>query len=103
MHGQRYELFSMRVEATRAGLGVALVPCFFVLNELRTGELAIPCELSLSNDNGYYLVYPESGQNSPLLAAFEEWLLAPHSGIARQACTRRKDDGRYIVVADRAA
>lgn len=76
MRGQRYELFSMLVEAARAGLGVALVPRFFVLNELRTGELVVPCELSLRSDSGYYLVYPEAKQNSPLLMIFEEWLLA---------------------------
>lgn len=75
MRGQRYELFSMLVEAARAGLGVALVPRFFVLNELRSGELVIPCELSLCSDSGYYLVYPESKQSSPLLKTFEEWLL----------------------------
>jgi DNA-binding transcriptional LysR family regulator len=76
MKGQRYELFSMLVEAARAGLGVALVPRFFVLNELATGELVVPCELSLRNDKGYFLVYPESKQNSPLLELFEQWLLA---------------------------
>jgi DNA-binding transcriptional LysR family regulator len=76
MQGQRYELFSMLVEAARAGLGIALVPRFFVLNELRAGELLVPCELSLQSESGYYLVYPESKQNSPLLAVFEEWLLA---------------------------
>lgn len=75
MKGQRYELFSMLVEAARAGLGVALVPRFFVLNELATGELLVPCELSLSNEKGYYLVYPECKQNSPLLQQFEKWLL----------------------------
>jgi DNA-binding transcriptional LysR family regulator len=76
MQGQRYELFSMLVEAAKAGLGMALVPRFFVLNELRTGELVVPCELSLRSESGYYLVYPEAKQNSPLLATFEEWLLA---------------------------
>ena len=75
MRGQRYELFSMLVEAARAGLGVALVPRFFVLSELRSGELVIPCELSLRSESGYYLVYPESKQSSPLLKPFEEWLL----------------------------
>jgi DNA-binding transcriptional LysR family regulator len=75
MKGQRYELFSMLVEAARAGLGVALVPHFLVLSELARGELLIPCELSLNNDNGYYLVYPEGKQNSPLLEKFENWLL----------------------------
>jgi len=75
MKGQRYELFSMLVEAARAGLGVALVPRFFVLHELASGELVIPCDLPLRNEKGYYLVYPESKQNSPLLVAFNQWLL----------------------------
>ena len=75
MKGQRYELFSMLVEAARAGLGIALVPRFFVLNELAVGELLIPCDLPLRNDKGYYLVYPECKQCSPLLMAFEKWLL----------------------------
>ena len=75
MQGQRYELFSMLVEAARAGLGVALVPRFFVLHELAIGELTIPCDVSLTNHKGYYLVYPECKQSSPLLNAFETWLL----------------------------
>lgn len=80
MKGQRYELFSMLVEAARAGLGVALVPRFLVLHELAVGELVVPCELSLQNEKGYYLVYPESKQNSPLLKVFETWLI----GMAEQ-------------------
>ena len=79
MSGQRYELFSMLVEAARAGLGVALVPRFFVLAELANRELVIPNEMSVRNDKGYYLVYPEAKQNAPLLQPFKEWLL----GIAR--------------------
>lgn len=80
MKGQRYEFFSMLVEAVRAGLGVALVPRFLVLNELTSGELVQPCDLSIRSENGYYLVYPECKQSSPLLKAFESWLL----GAARQ-------------------
>jgi DNA-binding transcriptional LysR family regulator len=80
MSGQRYELFSMLVEAARAGLGVALVPRFFVLAELAGKELVIPNEMSVLNAKGYYLVYPESKQNAPLLQPFKNWLL----GIARE-------------------
>jgi DNA-binding transcriptional LysR family regulator len=75
MKGQRYELFSMLVEAARAGLGVALVPRFFVMNELAGGELAVPCELSLQDEKGYYFVYPETKQSSTLLRVFESWLI----------------------------
>ena len=80
MRGQRYELFSMLVEAARAGLGVALVPRFFVLNELAMGELVIPCDISLHNDKGYYLVYPECKQGSLVLEVFKQWLL----GVAQR-------------------
>ena len=60
----------------RRGLGVALVPRFFVLKELRQGELVVPCELPLSSAKGYYLVYPEAKEGYAPLKAFEEWLLA---------------------------
>ena len=79
MKGQRYELFSMLVEAARAGLGIALVPRFLVSHELARGELMCPCNLPLRSDKGYYLVYPEHKQNSPWLQAFEAWLLSAAS------------------------
>lgn len=79
MKGQRYELFSMLVEAARAGLGIALVPRFLASHELATGELVCPCDLPLRSDKGYYLVYPEHKQNSPWLQAFESWLLSAAS------------------------
>ncbi|SPB17164.1 LysR family transcriptional regulator [Caballeronia novacaledonica] len=75
MKGQRYELFSMLVEAAKAGLGIALVPRFLVAHELRSRELMRPFELSPPSDKGYYVVYPERKQNSPLLRTFEHWLL----------------------------
>ena len=75
MRGQRYELFSMLVEAARAGLGMALVPRFFVLGELASGELVAPFAPTLRNENGYYLVHPEAKQSSPLLRTFKAWLL----------------------------
>lgn len=75
MKGQRYELFSMLVEAARAGLGVALMPRFLVLSELANGELVIPCDMSLRNEKAYYLVYPEYKQGSILLEVFRQWLL----------------------------
>jgi DNA-binding transcriptional LysR family regulator len=76
MKGPRYELFSMLVEAARAGLGLALVPRFLVLQELKEGVLTIPCDISLRSEKGYYLVYPEKKQGFVLLQAFQAWLAA---------------------------
>lgn len=83
MQGQRYELFSMLVEAARAGLGVALVPRFFVSHELATEELVLPCNLALRSEKGYYLVFPEHKQSSPQLKGFETWLLSEASKYAQ--------------------
>lgn len=74
MGGPRYELFSMLVEAAKAGLGVALVPHFFVLDEIESGELVIPSPHVLHNQRNYYLVYPENRAGSASLQAFSEWL-----------------------------
>ncbi len=74
MGGARYELFSMLVEAARAGLGVALVPRFFVIGEMASGQLLTPCPYVLHNQRSYYLVYPESKADSVPLAAFREWM-----------------------------
>lgn len=76
MGGSRYELFSMLVEAARAGLGVALVPRFFVVKELAAGQLIMPNTCVLHNQRSYYLVYPENKAESAPLQAFCQWLRA---------------------------
>ena len=76
MGGARYELFAMLVEAARAGLGVALVPRFFVLSELASGELVTPCPHILHSQRNYYLVYPENNAGSASLQVFCTWLRA---------------------------
>jgi len=74
IRGPRYELFSMLVEAARAGLGVALVPRFFVLAEVAAGELLIPNPCCIQSKRAYYLVYPENKAQSASLEVFREWL-----------------------------
>ena len=74
MGGARYETFAMLVEAAHAGLGVALVPRFFVLNEIASQALVVPSEYVLHNQRAYYLVYPENKIGSPSLQVFCQWL-----------------------------
>jgi DNA-binding transcriptional LysR family regulator len=75
VNGARYELFTMLIEAAIAGLGVALIPHYMVKNHLDNGKLQIPIDLSLPEQTGYYLVYPEENSNLPTLQAFRSWLL----------------------------
>jgi DNA-binding transcriptional LysR family regulator len=74
MGGARHELFSMLIEAAKAGLGVALVPRFFVGKEIESGELVIPCPTVLRSQRSYYLVYPENKAESLPLQVFCQWL-----------------------------
>jgi len=74
MGGARYELFSMLVEAALAELGVALVPRFFVLSEIASGQLVSPCSTVLHSQRNYYLVYPENRVGSVPLQTFCRWL-----------------------------
>jgi DNA-binding transcriptional LysR family regulator len=80
LRGPRYELFSMLVEASRAGLGVALVPRFFVVDELSTGELVVPCPYTLQSRGDYYLVVPKNKSGSLSLQTFCDWLKGEAEG-----------------------
>ncbi|MFA9274202.1 MAG: LysR substrate-binding domain-containing protein [Candidatus Aquirickettsiella gammari] len=75
VNGARYELFTMLIEAAIAGLGTALIPRYMIQAQLDSGQLVIPIDLSLPEQTGYYLVYPEENTKLPTLQAFREWLL----------------------------
>ncbi|MBO1114389.1 LysR family transcriptional regulator [Bordetella petrii] len=72
--GMRFELYSMVIEAARAGLGVALVPRFYVEQELMRGDLVIPFDIALKHAKRYCLVYPEYKRDSPAVQAFRAWV-----------------------------
>ena len=97
MGGSRYELFSLLVEAARAGLGVALMPRFFVLSEIASGELLIPSPYVLHNQRSYYLVYPQNKVGSPSLQVFCQWLRDQASAY-RQETELAQDDTPSAVI-----
>ena len=71
----RFELYAMVIEAARAGLGVGLVPRFYVQDEIERGDLAIPFDVALKQEKRYCLVYPEYKQDSPLVRKFRDWVV----------------------------
>ena len=63
------------IEAARAGLGVGLVPRFYVQDEVARGDLAIPFDVSLKQEKRYCLVYPEYKRDSTLVSSFRDWVV----------------------------
>jgi LysR family glycine cleavage system transcriptional activator len=76
MAGQRMELFSMLIEAAINGLGAALIPRFFVEDELASGRLLALTKHELASDRAYHLIYPPHQADNPALIAFRDWIAA---------------------------
>lgn len=75
MQGVRYELHTMLIAAAAAGLGIALVPKFFVEDQLEQLGVVIPFEARSSVESAYYLVYPTELSHGRPLESFRSWLL----------------------------
>lgn len=75
MQGVRYELHTMLISAAAAGLGIALVPRFFVEGQLEQLGLVVPFAATTIADSAYYLVYPTELSHGRPLELFRTWLL----------------------------
>jgi DNA-binding transcriptional LysR family regulator len=73
--GMRFDMYGMVIEAARAGLGVGLVPRFYVNNEIHNHDLVIPYDLELRHEKRYCFVCPEHKQDLPVVKAFKDWLV----------------------------
>ncbi|MCU7998012.1 LysR family transcriptional regulator [Shewanella sp. SM101] len=69
------EHFYMLSQAAASGMGAALIPRFFIEEQLANGSLVIPFDAPFTSPYRYYLLTPKS-PSLPLKAqAFIEWLL----------------------------
>ena len=55
--------------------GAAIVPRFFVEQELADDSLVAPFPELLHSKQAYCLFYPEARRNDPALRAFRDWLV----------------------------
>lgn len=74
--GNRFEQFSMLIEAALAGLGAALVPYLYVADELRTGKLVSIGPLGRQVGKDFILVTNSRTSRTGLLDEFSDWLVA---------------------------
>ena len=71
--GLIFDNFAMLSAAAIAGLGVALLPTFFVEDEVRQGTL-VRVARPLRTKDAYYLVVPEGKAGLPHVTAFVQWI-----------------------------
>ncbi len=67
---------SVMIEAVAGGRGVALGRIALIGDDLASGRLVRPFDLSLESNIGYYLVMPPDASRKPKVQAFREFLLA---------------------------
>lgn len=72
--GARFEQFVMISEAAIHNLGAALMPRFFIQDELASGRLVQLFDIPLSQATGYHFVFPENRTMRPVVTAFRSWL-----------------------------
>lgn len=74
-HSVGFELHSMCVRAAESGLGIALVPEFFVPDVAWEKGVVRAHSLSIPAEDSYYLVYPSQMRSNNPFELFREWLL----------------------------
>jgi LysR family transcriptional regulator, glycine cleavage system transcriptional activator len=72
--GLRFNSADHALDATVEGAGVLLAHDVLAYDELRTGRLAIPFELTLRSGRAYYFVCPKRRQDFPNVRAFHNWI-----------------------------
>ena len=72
---------NVRTQAAIDGQGVTFGALALISDDLATGRLVAPFELTLT-DLSYYIIYPPGALSRPKVKAFRDWLLAEAAGDA---------------------
>ena len=74
--GISYSHTSMVLDSAARGHGIAMGRTPLVDEDLESGRLIKPFDISLPGDFAYYIVYPESRKDDYKIIAFKDWLLS---------------------------
>lgn len=75
LHSAGFELQSMLVSAAEAGLGVGLVPEFFIPDTAWEKGLVRAHSLSMAAEDSYHLVIPLETRDNYPLQCFRDWMM----------------------------
>ncbi len=75
--------FNAQREAVKKGLGVSLLPCYFVQQDVKAGLIDVVPGLNIPN-RPIYLVYPHRKHNSPKVRSFIDYILAYFEDVRRE-------------------
>ncbi|PLL12973.1 LysR family transcriptional regulator [Tabrizicola sp. TH137] len=78
--GMVFDQFATMQQAAIHGLGVALLPRFLIEEDLATGRLVPVWGGAVRAAGSYWLVWPQTGAESPALSAFRDWIAAEAAG-----------------------
>ncbi len=74
--GLSFDQSFMAIQAAIDGLGVALGRTALVEADIAAGRLAVPFDLVLPDEAGFYVVAPEETADVPKIALLRDWLIA---------------------------
>lgn len=75
IQGARFSYHEMIINAAIHGIGIAVVPTFYIERELESGQLHMPFGEPIRSDDSYYVVYPERKAHNPNIILFRDWLV----------------------------
>lgn len=82
IQGTRFSNHEMIINAAIHGLGIAVVPTFYVEREIKSGVLHLPFGPPKKSSDAYYAVYPERKAHNPNIVLFRDWLIRQTKALA---------------------
>ena len=93
-HGLRFSSADHALDATVEGAGVLLAPDALAYDDLRTGRLVMPFDLTLPSGRCYAFVCPKKQRESANVRAFRAWLREEAAAVDRSKRAPRAGNSR---------
>lgn len=75
IQGTRLPQSEMLIRAACDGLGFAVVPEHYIIEDLRQGRLVLPFGAPVASGEGYWIAIPETKAHRPNLIGVRDWLI----------------------------